>query len=124
MKEVALTNYTAGLNTVLVYLTEIMSQVAQLRLHALVEQKIKMMRESTLCFERKPSNWQCIQCISCIQTGQTAPGLCQRLTHLQQTPSLQTGHRKSAYPNIEQVGESVHVFYPVRILFPQLIKDG
>lgn len=83
MKEVALTNYTAGLNTVLVYLTEIMSQVAQLRFHALVEQKIKMMRESMLCFERKPSNWQCIQCISCIQTGQTAPGLCQRLTHLQ-----------------------------------------
>lgn len=111
-----------------------MSQVAQLRLHALVEQKIKVMRERAhYVLKENLSNWQCIQCISFMELGSRKPVfrearqdqlLCQCLTFLQQTPSLWTGHKKSAYPYIEQVGESVHVFYPVRILFPQLIKDG
>lgn len=79
MKELALTNYTAGLNTVLVYLTEIMSQVTQLRLHALVEQKIEVMRErvyyvlkenlmDTVHLFHAVGKWK-----ACIQRGQRAP---------------------------------------------------
>lgn len=95
---------------------------------------MKVMRERAhYVLKENLSNWQCIQCISSMELRSRKPVfkearqhqlLCQCLTYLQQTPSLRTGHRKSAYPYIEQVGESVHVFYPVRILFPQLIKDG
>lgn len=109
-----------------------MSQVAQLRLHALVGQKIKVMRKRDHdVLKENLSNRQWIQCISSMELGsgkfvfreaREHQLLCQCLIYFKQT--LWTGHRKSAYPYVEQVGESVHVFYPVRILFPQLIKDG
>lgn len=54
MKQLALTNYAAGLHTILVYLTEIVSQIAQLRLHALVKQRNKRNEKSSmLLFQRQ-----------------------------------------------------------------------